>query len=327
MHNRCETEARATLRNSVGQLRMPRRRRFAIALALGLLSALLTYVRLVSADMVAADFTWVWRGARLLMSGVDPYAAIQPEGAYPYNDYLYYPLPALLLALPLAPLPGPVAGAAFMGISSGLLAWGVLRNRPFYHLLMFGSAPYVYALLSVQWSPLITASALLPALGFCLPAKPNLGIAVAAAYPHPLRIAMALLALSISLLLMPAWPAALLANLPAHLNYLPVALWFGPLLALTVLFWTNSSARLILVMACMPQRLIYDQLSLWLAPRTFRQVLAMTIGSWLGVFLGLALEEGTWALSCVYLAAFGCVAIQERDRVTRWVKRLSITQR
>ncbi|MDW8215554.1 MAG: hypothetical protein RMJ55_18535 [Roseiflexaceae bacterium] len=306
---------------------MPGIHRLAIALALGLLSALLTYVRLVSADIVAADFTWVWRGTRLMISGIDPYAAIRPEGAYPYNDYLYYPLPALLLALPLAPLPGPVAGAAFMGISSGLLAWGVLRDKPAYHLLMFGSAPYVYAVLSVQWSPLITASAVLPALGFCLPAKPNLGIAVAAAYPHPLRIALALLALLVSLLLMPTWPAALFANLPSHLNYLPVLLWFGPLLALTVLFWTNSSARLILIMACMPQRLIYDQLPLWLAPRTFRQVLAMTICSWLGVFLGLALKDGIWALSCVYLAAFGCVAVQECERISRWSERFGSLRR
>ncbi|ABU56903.1 hypothetical protein [Roseiflexus castenholzii] len=306
---------------------MSRLHRLAIALGLGLLSGLLTYGRLISADIVAADFTWVWRGARLLMSGIDPYAAIQPESAYPYNDYLYYPLLALLLALPLAPLPGPVAGAAFMGISSGLLAWGVVHNKPLYHLLVFGSAPYVYAVLSVQWSPLITASALLPALGFCLLAKPNLGVAVAAAYPHPLRIALAFISLVVSLLIMPGWPTALLVNLPAHLNYLPVSLWFGPLLALTILFWRNRSARLVLIMACIPQRLIYDQLALWLAPRTFRQVLVMTICSWLGVFLGLTFEDGTWALSCIYLSALGCVAVQERARVLRWVEWFSNMRR
>lgn len=119
------------MHNGMTQSQMPGIHRIAIALALGLLSGLLTYARLVSADVVAADFTWVWRGARLMMSGIDPYVAIRPEGAYPYNDYLYYPLPALLIALPLALLPGPVAGAAFMGISSGLLAWGYcVTNQP-----------------------------------------------------------------------------------------------------------------------------------------------------------------------------------------------------
>jgi hypothetical protein len=56
-----------------------------LAIAVGLISALMTYARLLSSNIVAADFTWVWRGARLLIEGSDPYALIRPEGAYPYN--------------------------------------------------------------------------------------------------------------------------------------------------------------------------------------------------------------------------------------------------
>jgi len=55
-----------------------------LTIAVGLLSALITYVRLLNGDIVAADFTWAWRGARLLFEGSDPYALIRPEGAYPY---------------------------------------------------------------------------------------------------------------------------------------------------------------------------------------------------------------------------------------------------
>ncbi|MDW8146112.1 MAG: hypothetical protein RMJ48_07395 [Roseiflexaceae bacterium] len=53
----------------------------------------------------------------------------------------------------------------------------------------------------------------------------------------------------------------------------------------------------------------------------------MTICSWLGVFLGLALEDGIWALSCVYLAAFGCVAVQECERISRWSERFGSLRR
>jgi len=291
-----------------------------LTIAVGLLSALITYVRLLSGDVVAADFTWAWRGARLLFEGSDPYALIRPEGAYPYNDYLYYPLPALLIALPLIPFAGPFAGAIFIGISSGLLCWGLLKERRRHSFLLFLSAPYVYALISVQWSPLITAAAFLPMLGFCVPAKPNLGIAILIAYPHPRRIALTAFSVIISLIIMPTWPLALLRSLPAHLNYVPLFSWFGLPTVLAALFWHRSAARLLFVMACVPQRLIYDQLVLFLIPQTLRQMVMMIIGSWLGVFLGLAFDNGIWALSCVYLPALACILIQGRTSIARYVE-------
>jgi len=291
-----------------------------LAIAVGLISALMTYARLLSSNIVAADFTWVWRGARLLIEGSDPYALIRPEGAYPYNDYLYYPLPALLVTFPLIPFTGPSAGAIFIGISSGLLCWGLLKEQPKHSLLLFLSAPYVYALISVQWSPLITAAAFLPVLGFCIPAKPNLGIAILIAYPHPRRIALAALSVLISLIIMPTWPLALFRSLPAHLNYVPLFNWFGLPIMLAALFWRRSAARLLVVMACVPQRLIYDQLALFLIPQTLRQMVMMIIGGWLGIFLGLIFDDGIWALSCVYLPALACILIQERASIARHVE-------
>jgi len=306
--------------NRIRRIWRSNRAHLLLTIAVSLLSALITYVRLLNGNIVAADFTWAWRGARLLVEGSDPYALIRPEGAYPYNDYLYYPLPALLIALPLIPFAGPSAGAIFIGISSGLLCWGLLKEQPKHSLLLFLSAPYVYALISVQWSPLITAAAFVPVLGFCIPAKPNLGIAILIAYPHPRRIALAALSVLISLIIMPTWPLALFRSLPAHLNYVPLFNWFGLPVVLAALFWRRSAARLLVVMACVPQRLIYDQLALFLIPQTLRQMVMMIIGGWLGIFLGLIFDDGIWALSCVYLPALACILIQERASIARHVE-------
>jgi len=306
--------------NRIRRIWRSNRAHLLLTIAVSLLSALITYVRLLNGNIVAADFTWAWRGARLLVEGSDPYALIRPEGAYPYNDYLYYPLPALLIALPLIPFAGPSAGAIFIGISSGLLCWGLLKEQPKHSLLLFLSAPYVYALISVQWSPLITAAAFVPVLGFCILAKPNLGVAILVAYPHPRRTALAAFSVLISLIIMPTWPLALLRSLPAHLNYVPLFSWFGLPIMLAALFWRRSAARLLVVMACVPQRLIYDQLALFLIPQTLRQMVMMIIGGWLGIFLGLIFDDGIWALSCVYLPALACILIQERASIARHVE-------
>jgi hypothetical protein len=165
---------------------------------------------------------------------------------------------------------------------------------------------------------LITAAAFVLVLGFCIPAK--LGIAILVAYPHPRRIALAAFSVLISLIIMPKWPLALLRSLPAHLNYVPLFSWFGLPIMLAALFWRRSAARLLVVMACVPQRLIYDQLALFLIPQTLRQMVMMIIGGWLGIFLGLIFDDGIWALSCAYLPALACILIQERAAIAHCVE-------
>lgn len=293
--------------------------RLALTIGVALASGLLAYLRLSSAGIVAADLTWALRGAQVLLQGVNPYAAIQPEGSYPFDDYLY-PLPALLVALPLAPLPGPLAGAIFFGLASGLLCWGLLPGGA-YRLLTFVSAPYLYALLNVQWSPLLTAAALFPALSFVLPAKPNLGLAILAAYPERRRFLLAGLMLAVSFVVMPGWPLAMLGVLAAHKNHVPLLQWFGPLLLLALPFWRSANARLLLVLACMPQRLVYDQLPLWLVPQTSRQAVMLWAASWMSFGLGLALGT-SWALAATYLAALACIGLQEWPVVSRWAARI-----
>src|SRR5215218_702199 len=59
------------------------------------------------------DFIQLWGGARALLQGADPYAAVGPGKAVPWPWPLYYPVPALLPALPFTVLPLWLARAAW----------------------------------------------------------------------------------------------------------------------------------------------------------------------------------------------------------------------
>ena len=69
-----------------------------------------------------------------------------------------------------------IAGAIFLGVSSALLGWGVLRDFP-HRLPLFQSAPYIQAAILGQRSPNLTAAALMPSLQYVAAAKPTIGIA------------------------------------------------------------------------------------------------------------------------------------------------------
>src|SRR5215208_2674097 len=147
------------------------------ALALGGWGAFITYFTMASHPQhLAKDFSYPWRAARILLQGHDPYQVMQPTGPYPFIVGLFYPLPAAILVLPVAPLRPEIAGAIFIGLSSALLGWGVLRDCP-HRLPLFLSAPFIQAAILGQWSPILTAAALMPSLQFVAAAKPTVGLA------------------------------------------------------------------------------------------------------------------------------------------------------
>lgn len=270
---------------------------------------------------LARDFTWPWRAARFLLEGQDPYVAIQATGAYPFNVGLLYPLPAGILAIPFAPLPPAAAGAVFVGISAALLGWAVARDAP-HRLWLFASAPFAMAALLGQWSPILTAAALLPALQFAVAAKPNIGV-VAWLYRPSWRGAAAAAALVLaSLLVQPGWPLQWLEALGAAPRYRGPALTLpGAFTLLAALRWRQREGRLVLGMAIVPQlALFYDQLPLWLVPSTWRRSALLTGLSWVAWFLwypSRALPSSVaaatpWILAFVYLPALAMLLTQPR---------------
>ncbi len=232
---------------------------------------------------LAKDFSYPWRAARALLDGHDPYQVIQAVGAYPFNAGLFYPLPAAILALPFAPLRPEVAGGLFIGLSSALLAWGILGSAP-HRLWLFASAPFVHAAILGQWSPIITASALTPALQFILAGKPTTGLAAWLYRPTWRGVIGGTVVVALAFVVQPSWLSDWRAAMPSTQRYRGPALTImGSFLFLALLRWRRREGRLFMALALVPQLpVFYEQLLLWLVPSTGWRSLALTACSWVG---------------------------------------------
>lgn len=226
----------------------------------------------ITRDMVygaTTDIEFWWRASRLWLHGVDPFLLRPHTAMWPLPDRLYYPMPALIFMLPLAELSLRIAGALFVGVSSAWLCW-VLTEAGIWRLWLFATPAFVMAVRLGQWSPLITAAALVPSAGFLLSSKPTLGLAAFAYRPTWRGAIGVVVIIAVSVALSPTWLAHWLANLHSVRSHpAPVATPFGWLLLLALLRWRQPEARLLVAMACVPQLLFFaDQLILGLVART-----------------------------------------------------------
>ncbi len=227
------------------------------------------------------DFNWALDTARALLAGRDPYA-FEPSALQ-----VPYPLPVALFGLPLSALPGTVAAGIFFGVSSGLLAYGIARSGEPWRLLAFLSLPYVYALCFAQWSPLIVASWFFPILAPLLVLiKPQTALPIAVNRLTRPGLLLAAIVLGVSLVLYPTWPWRWLAMIGDYERMIPIlTLPSGWVLLTLLLYWRDERARLLLGMAILPFRAVYDLLALWLVPRTPSQIVTLVGLSWLPLFI------------------------------------------
>jgi hypothetical protein len=262
-----------------------RRERIQFALAIGIAAGVGCAFSLSRhPELVAHDFSYPWYGAQALFAGENPYQAVRTAGDAlpPFAPWLFYPLPAVLLAGAVAWLSPVAAGGVFFGIITAVLAYVVVR-KDMVHVPIFLNASFARAALSVQWSPLLAAAALLPgSLGWLTAVKPTIGAAGLVLRPRWKAFIGAAVFALVSIAVLPTWPRDWLeavSHVPNHRA--PLVYPFGAVGLLGLLRWRTGEGRLLVAMTLVPQvPWYYDQLLLGLTARTGRQGYFLAACSW-----------------------------------------------
>jgi hypothetical protein len=272
-----------------------------------------------------SDYDQLWIAGRALLDGLDPYTAVRLSG----NEYpLYYPLPAVLTALPLAPLPLGVARITFSTLAAFVAGYGLARLGPWTTLALL-SPLWWAAAIQGQLAPALAGAALVPPLGFLLAAKPTIGIALWISRPTRVAAISILAVLLLSLAVQPSWPMQWFSEIaagPAHIRP-PVLRPWGAVLLLAWLRWRIPEGRLLGTWAMLPRtESIYDLLPLFLLTFSWSSAAFLLVAS-LGTLLALAAWaplpggelaprlDAIWPFVLVgcYLPALGLVFMRPAD--------------
>jgi len=285
--------------------------RVVVSAAVGLASGIFCWFLMKHLHQDAADFRWALRIAQRLLFRQNPYDTPLEQ----------YPLTAGLIALPFVRLQPEIAAGLFYGISSAALAFGLTRYS-YRGLLIFLAYPYWAGLLTVQWSPVIAASAFFPLLLPVTMAKPQIGLPVFLTRLSRRGLFACMIVAALSLMVMPRWPLLWIGQLGHYEHFIPLLVLPGPLLLLALWRYRDRDAILLLLAACMPQRWFFDSFILWLIPRSRREIVWTVFFSW-----GAGLwrwyhaphsftEVGRWTVFFIYLPVLAVVLRRHRSSPT-----------
>ena len=289
--------------------RSPVRWRLLISALIGVSTGLFCWFVLVRLHQGAADLTWAIRAAQHLLSRSNPYDTPLEQ----------YPLTAAVFGLPFVRLRPELAGGIFYGVSSGLMAFGLSRYG-MHRLLVFLAYPYWAGMLTVQWSPLILASAFFPLLLPATMAKPQIGLPVAATHLTRRGALACLIVLAITLVAMPRWPLLWLGQLGYYQHFIPLLVLPGPLLLLALWRYRDRDSLFLVLTALMPQRWFFDSLILWLIPKSRREMVWTVFFSWgAGIWRWYHMphsfaEVGRWTVIFIYLPMLAVVLMRSLAR-------------
>jgi hypothetical protein len=245
------------------------RKRITICALIGLATGSLCTFWLTQARIGAGDFNWAIWAAQDLLAHRNPYA----------SPMQLYPLTASIFGFPFVGIRPELAGGIFYGISSALMAFGLSRDN-YRRLFIFLAYPYWAGLITAQWTPLIVAAAFLPPLLPATLAKPQIGLSVLLTRFTRRGLLACLIVIALSFLLLPNWPRLWVGNFHQYARFIPLLVFPGPLLALTLFRNRSNDARLLLLMALVPQRWFYDMLILWIIPKSWRELSVTVLISW-----------------------------------------------
>ena len=274
MHARSPRLAGSDIRADTSETR--RGRRVFAATLVGLAAGGLALWLRLSGRTNFSDFHPIWFAARAVLRHSDPYVAVARNFIAPF----YYPLPAALVGLPFSLLPLQVAGPVFVALGFGLLAYG-LTARAWWPLIALASYPALDSVVLCQWSPILTAAALLPWLGWLAAAKPTTGILTVGSFLSRrwlgFNIAAGVVLTVIATACWPQWIGEWLDSVRSAHHFVPMMFRpGGALLLLALLRWRRPEARMLALMAVVPQTGVgYDALPLVLVPTNRREALAL----------------------------------------------------
>lgn len=254
----------------------------------------------------AGDLAGPLEGARRILAGQHNIYA-QPYAPYASAYALSYPLTASFLVLPLAPLPPRTAAMIFVGVTTAASAY-VLSRRRLETLLLFASAPAVFAWCWAQWAPLLLIQGVAAWTVIFGIGKPQVGAVMFAYRPGWRGFGFAATAALATLLWSPTWPLDWLRGswrAPGEVTEHAGALFApgGFLLLAAAWKWRDPRARLMLALTIIPNRLwFYDQLYLGLVPDTPGRRLLWVASSWVAA--------GGWALARHWTAGEATFALE-----------------
>jgi hypothetical protein len=243
--------------------------RVAISSTIGLVSGMFCWFLMKHFNQDAGDFRWAMHLADRLLARQNPYDTPLEQ----------YPLTAGLLALPVVRLRPELAAGVFWGISSALLAFGLTR-KGYIRLLIFLAYPYWAGMLTVQWSPIIAASAFFPLLLPVTMAKPQIGLPVFLTRLSRNGLLACIVLLVASLAILPKWPWLWIRQAGNFQHFFPILIFPGLLLVLALLRYRSRDAQFLFVSSLMPQRWFFDSFILWLIPQSRREIVWTVFFSW-----------------------------------------------
>ena len=132
-----------------------------------------------------------------------------------------------------------------------------------------------------QFSVLVAAVMLLPALLPLVLIKPQIGIPVVLTNLTWKRVIACAAFVTLTFLVYPGWLLAWYGRSSHYDGAIPLlTLPFGPLLLLLLLKWKDRDALFLFLMACVPQRTLMDVVPLFLLPKTTRSLAVVCLLSW-----------------------------------------------
>lgn len=311
---------------------IPWGQRVAVAVAVAIVAALVALRFQLGGTSDYSDFDQIWYAARAVLAHRDIYTAT-PRSLFPWP--LYYPYPAAVIGVPFAVLPRLVASTVFVAIGFGLLAFAMTR-RSWVPLITLASFPAYDAAQNAQWTPILTASLLMPSLAWLTVAKPTTGLVLLGTGRWTRReiviaasIALGLVALSF--VIDPLWLGRWRASIADAPHIMPAVLRpLGWLLLATIVRLGRWDARLLFGLAIVPMTFApYDALPLALVPGSVRASLVWVTLTWLvplftihaqgpsAAYLVAAQHNSVVYLACCYLPALAMVLGRPTTREVR----------